>query len=156
MFNAINALAGLSTPATLEQQGYRRVWGAAMAEGLAVYKALGITTATFRGLPPTLLPLMQHLPDALFWVVFRYMAKMDDTAKSSMLQDFQRHPPRTNTEVDDLSGEIVRLGSKAKVPTPVNAALVSLVHAASAAGKGSPCMTAQELLVQVGLEPPKE
>ncbi|CAB9531575.1 Catalyzes the NADPH-dependent reduction of ketopantoate into pantoic acid (By similarity) [Seminavis robusta] len=153
LFNAVNALAGISTPATMEKAGYRKVWAAAISEGLAVYSKLGMSIGTYRGLSPKLLPLMKVLPEMAFKLVFRIVAKVDyDSSKSSMLQDMERG--RTETEVDFLCGEIVQLGKKANVPTPVNEALVRLVTAAQTAGKGSPQIAPDKLVVLVGLEKP--
>ena len=73
-----------------------------------------------------------------------------DSSKSSMLQDLERRRPVT--EVDFLCGEIVRLGKEVNVETPINEVLVRLVKEAEAAGKGSPFIAADKLVVQVGLE----
>ncbi len=43
----------------------------------------------------------------------------------STLQSIKRG---TSTEVDYLNGEIVNLGKKMGIPTPVNALIVGLVH----------------------------
>jgi len=44
---------------------------------------------------------------------------------SSMLQDIHRGAP---TEIDAISGAIVREGEAAGIPTPINRALWNLVH----------------------------
>lgn len=41
------------------------------------------------------------------------------------LQSLRRHPP---TEIEFLNGEIVSLGAKVGVPTPLNAAVIAMVH----------------------------
>jgi 2-dehydropantoate 2-reductase len=155
LFNAVNALAGLSTPGTLQKTGYRRVWAAAMLEGLAIYRQLGIATSSFWGIPPTVLPWLLKLPvpEILFRLVLSSLDKMGETSRSSMLQDLERG--RTPTEVNYLCGEIVRLGKEINMKAPVNEALVRLVQAAEVAGKGSPRLTDEELLRQVGLEEKK-
>ncbi|HEX2697358.1 MAG TPA: ketopantoate reductase C-terminal domain-containing protein, partial [Anaerolineales bacterium] len=43
----------------------------------------------------------------------------------STLQSLRRGRP---TEIDYLNGEIVRLGEKINMPTPLNAAIVEMVH----------------------------
>src|SRR5262249_61070215 len=48
--------------------------------------------------------------------------------KPSMLQDFERG--RT-TEIDFINGYVADVGSKVGVATPVNAAIVDIVHAIS-------------------------
>lgn len=47
--------------------------------------------------------------------------------ESSMLQDLRAH---RKTEIDSLSGAVVTLGRKHRVHTPINQAMVTLVHAA--------------------------
>ena len=47
--------------------------------------------------------------------------------ESSMLQDLRAH---RKTEIDSLSGAVVDLGRRHRVPTPINQAMVTLVHAA--------------------------
>jgi 2-dehydropantoate 2-reductase len=42
---------------------------------------------------------------------------------------------RKSTEVDYINGEIVKLGKKVGVPTPVNVLTVELVHQVEATGK---------------------
>jgi 2-dehydropantoate 2-reductase len=46
--------------------------------------------------------------------------------RSSMLQDISRAAP---TEIDAISGAVVRLGQKLGVPTPVNQRLLNLIKA---------------------------
>jgi 2-dehydropantoate 2-reductase len=50
---------------------------------------------------------------------------------ASMLQDIRRGAP---TEIDAISGAVVRAGTQAGVPTPVNRALWQLVKAKVALG----------------------
>jgi 2-dehydropantoate 2-reductase len=152
LFNAVNALAGVSTPRTLQKAGYRRVWAAAMREGLAIYRARGISTSYFQGIvSPAIFPWLLELPvpDSVLGFVLQRALKHSDTSQSSMLQDFVRR--RTPTEVNYLCGEIVRLGKEINMKAPVNEALVRLVQAAELANKGSPQMTAEVLLIQVGM-----
>ena len=52
------------------------------------------------------------------------VARMTAQNVSSMLQDVVR---RRKTEIDSITGEIVRLGSDGGVPTPLNSALLAVV-----------------------------
>jgi 2-dehydropantoate 2-reductase len=51
--------------------------------------------------------------------------KTDWPLFGSTLQSLRRGRP---TEIDYLNGEIVRLGEKVGAPTPLNAAIVDMVH----------------------------
>ena len=72
---------------------------------------------------------------------------MDEDARSSMAEDIERGRV---PEIDWLNGEIVALGDKTGVPTPVNLRLVELIESASRDGR-SPAMSGGELLVATGL-----
>ncbi|MEC7949664.1 MAG: ketopantoate reductase C-terminal domain-containing protein, partial [Myxococcota bacterium] len=50
-----------------------------------------------------------------------------------------------STEIQDINGEIVRLGAQLGIPTPVNARLVALVRAAETAAVGCPGLSPEAL-----------
>jgi 2-dehydropantoate 2-reductase len=56
----------------------------------------------------------------------RDVAQVTGANISSMLQDMRRQVP---TEIEAICGAVVRYGTRCKVPTPVNAALLALVQA---------------------------
>ena len=67
-----------------------------------------------------------------------------------MLQDLLKgnYP----TEIQDLSGEIVTLAKSTGMDAPVNSALVNLIQQQEETKQpGSPCLSANDLLVKVGL-----
>ena len=70
-----------------------------------------------------------HWPDAERYLEVFYADLLPPTAdhESSMLQDLQAGRP---TEIDSLCGAVVALGRKFRVATPVNSALLELIHAA--------------------------
>ena len=142
--NALNALAGVPLREELSDRGYRRVLAAMMREGLAVGRATGRRARAVGTAPPWLAPWVLPLPSWLFSVVASSMVKIDPTARSSMWEDLQRG---RRTEVDALNGAVVALGKEAGVPTPVNARVVAMVHAAEAAGAGSPGLGAASFAV---------
>jgi 2-dehydropantoate 2-reductase len=145
--NSVNALAGVPLRQELAQRDYRRVFAAAFAEGLACLRAAGLRPVRVGRMLPALAPAILQLPDALFFRLAAALVKIDPAARSSMLDDLDR---KKATEVDFLNGEIVRLGERHGVATPVNRRIVALVHAAEAAGTGSPGFTARNLLAEVG------
>lgn len=60
------------------------------------------------------------------WWFAKYKNGVTEASYPSMVADLERGRP---TEIDQLNGEILRLGEKAGSPTPVNAKIVCLVHA---------------------------
>lgn len=133
--NAVNALSGLPLAEELARRGYRRVLAAAMREAWAAIDAAGIQPAALGKMRPRVAPHILPLPDWLFGVLAASMIRIDPAARSSMADDLARGRP---TEVDDINGEVVALGARVGVATPVNAHLVALVHEAEARGAGAP------------------
>ncbi|MBL8954211.1 MAG: 2-dehydropantoate 2-reductase [Myxococcaceae bacterium] len=141
--NAVNALSGIPLRQQLGDPGLRRVMRAVLREGLACLSAAGIRPVRIGKLVPSLAPLVLGLPNWLFMRVAAAMVKVDPEARSSMWEDLHR---RRTTEVDWLNGELIRLGEKHGVPTPVNRRLVELIRAAETAGQGSPKLGAETML----------
>lgn len=122
--NAVNALSGRTLLEQLRERDYRRVVAASMVEALDLLKAAGIRPAKIGPVPPHLLPHVIASPDFLFNNLFLKIQKIDAKARSSMADDLAAGRA---TEVDYLNGEVVKLGAKLGVATPVNAMIVSLV-----------------------------
>ena len=117
LINPLNALSGLSLKQNLSDRQFRLQWAACMREGLAVLESAGIKPAKVTSLPMRFLPFMVSLPNWIYLFLARNMTDMDATAKSSMAQDLQRGQA---TEIDFISGELIRLGKKVGVATPEN------------------------------------
>eukprot|EP00160_Parvularia_atlantis_P006106 Unigene15313_Nuclearia_a/m.45777 Unigene15313_Nuclearia_a/g.45777 ORF Unigene15313_Nuclearia_a/g.45777 Unigene15313_Nuclearia_a/m.45777 type:complete len:220 (-) Unigene15313_Nuclearia_a:244-903(-) len=144
--NAINAIAGIPLKQELSQHGYRYVLACLQREAHSVYAAAGIVPANITGVPAWLITYVLQLPDWLFPHVARTTLRIDESAESSMADDLAN---RRTTEVEQLNGEIVRLGRAHGVPTPFNSALLALVHQAEQAGAGSPRLSADALLASL-------
>jgi len=86
------------------------------------------------------------LPNWAFLRVAAAMVKIDPEARARMWEDLERRRP---TEIEYLNGEIIRLGEKHGVPTPVNRKIRELVRAAEIARQGSPKLTAEALWADV-------
>ena len=86
--NALNALAGVPLKTFLFNRTYRAVFAASISEGLSVLSAAKIRPGKVI-LSPWLLPHLLRLPDWLYHLVARRVAKMSPSAKSSMLQDLE-------------------------------------------------------------------
>ena len=139
--NAINALSGLPLKEELSSRPYRQLLAASMREALGVLKAAGIKPARVAKGGPGLIPVVLSLPDWLFVRLAGSMLKMDDDATSSMAEDLARG---RESEIDWLNGEIVALGRKTGIATPVNDRIVALVKA-QFAGSGPERYSGEEL-----------
>ena len=142
--NAVNALSGIPLKSQLEDRQYRLVTAKVLSEALAVLKAEGITPARTGKVIPKLMPNIMNLPNFLFNVVASSTLKIDPEARSSMYEDLMLG---RRTEIDYLNGEIVRLGEKNNIPTPVNKHIVGLVKLHEVARKGSPHLPASAMLI---------
>jgi 2-dehydropantoate 2-reductase len=127
--NAVNALSGRTLLDQLKERDYRRVVAASIVEALDVLEAAGIQPAPVGPVPPRLLPHAIGAPNLVFNNLFLKIQKIDAHARSSMADDLRAG--RT-TEIDFLNAEVVTLGRKVGRPTPVNAAIVSLIKQAEA------------------------
>lgn len=143
--NAVNALSGMPLKSQLGDRQYRLVMAKVLSEALSVLKADGITPARTGKVIPQLMPTIMKLPNFLFNIVAASTLKIDPEARSSMYEDLLLG---RRTEVDYLNGEIVRLGEKNKMLTPVNRHIVSLVKQSEHAQLGSPHLSANALLGQ--------
>jgi 2-dehydropantoate 2-reductase len=141
--NPVNALSGIPLKQQLETRGFRQIYAQCLKEGLQVLKAAKITPGQVAAVPVGVIPYILALPDFLFKRVAQKMLAIDPTARSSMWEDLQNKRP---VEVDYISGEIVALGKRVNVATPMNERLIRLVKHAQAAGLGSPNFSPQQIL----------
>ena len=112
--NPLAALTGLTHGGVCDVPALRATVTALVNEGRAVADALGIT--------------LDSDPDELISAA----AISNHDHKPSMLQDALAHRP---TEIDALNGGIVREGAAAGVPTPLHAAIASLIAGLEASWK---------------------
>ena len=106
--NPIGALTGLTHGRVCEDPGLRRLVTALVDEGKAVAAAQGIE--------------LDADPEELIDYAARPEVAYDH--KASMLQDVEA---RRESEIVFLNGGIVRFGSEAGVPTPLNQSVVALI-----------------------------
>jgi 2-dehydropantoate 2-reductase len=107
--NPVGALTGLTHGRVCEDQALRRLVSGLVDEGKAVASAQGIT--------------LDADPEQLIDHAARPDVAYDH--KASMLQDVEA---RRQTEIDYLNGGIARFGREHGVPTPLNEAILALVH----------------------------
>ena len=130
--NAINALSGRPLLAEISERDYRRVFAAAMREGLAILARAGIRPAKVGDVGPRLMPAVIDSPDWLFNRLFIKKWKIDAKARSSMSDDLAQG---RKTEVDYINGELVALAQKIGMASPINSKIVELIRAAEAGAK---------------------
>lgn len=115
--NPLTGILGVPNGQLLEPAPLTELMGAAAEEAAAVAHALGV-----------------RLPYRDPTAMVTYIARTTAANHSSMLQDVMRGAP---TEIEAISGAIVRQGEQAGVPTPVNRILRTLVSAVVSTRKGS-------------------
>jgi 2-dehydropantoate 2-reductase len=112
--NPLGALHGLTYGEVVASPELRPMLDSAIGEGFEVARALGV------GL---------RWSDAEAFREYFHTVLLPPTAahRSSMRQDLEAG---RLTEVEAISGAIVRAGERCRVPTPVNARLLAAIHAA--------------------------
>jgi 2-dehydropantoate 2-reductase len=100
-------------------------------EGLSVARAEGVTVATFNGRHPNALIKIMSKPDWLYRIIMDRVAKIDRTARSSMLDDLELG---RSSELDYLQGELVDRADRLGLKVPVNRAVMAAVNEAFAQG----------------------
>jgi 2-dehydropantoate 2-reductase len=123
--NPVNALSGLPLLAQLLDAGHRRQFAAVVQEALGVLKAAGITPARLTPMPWPLFVRVLRLPTPLFRRIAARMLRIDPQARSSMADDLALGRA---TEIDALSGEVVRLAASVGVRAPLNEAMVARIQ----------------------------
>lgn len=123
--NPVNALSGLPLREELMQRGYRNCFAALIEEALDVLTAAGIEPAQVAAVPTQRLVSLLRLPDWLFRIVAARMLRIDAKARSSMADDLALG---RRTEIDALSGEVVRLAQDHGLSAPRNSRMVMLLE----------------------------
>jgi 2-dehydropantoate 2-reductase len=140
--NAVSALSDRPTKELVLSAGYRKVLGAVVREALGVLRAAKIRPAKLGAIPIALFPIALGLPTPIVRLVARAQLKIDPEARSSMWEDLTSGRP---TEIDWINGEVVKLAETCGARAPLNRRLVTIVHEAERAGKGSPKLSAEDL-----------
>ena len=132
--NALPAITGLSVQQTVVDPHLLPILARGMVETVAVGDAVGVRWGRIGAVDADAVAAVRAGGTAAAEELARYLAAgMGDVPNpASMLQSIRRG--RT-TEVDAINGVIVALGAQCGEPTPVNAALVALVHAVERSGQ---------------------
>lgn len=107
--NPLTAILRVRNGQLLEAPEAPEIMRAAVEEGLAVARRAGV-----------------DIPIADPWTHVQDIARLTGANRSSMLQDVEA---RRRTEIDVISGAIVREGERLEIATPVNRTLFGLVKA---------------------------
>ncbi len=130
--NPLNALSGQTLYEQISQRGWRRLLARAQREGLAAMKAESIEPAKLGPLPPRLIPAFLDTPDWFFNRTGLKLQRIEAGSRTSMAEDFIAG---RQTEIDFINGAVVALAARHGVPSPVNTAIVDLVHRAEDGGR---------------------
>ena len=144
--NGLNALSGLALKDQLADRGWRMLLAGAMEEALTVMARGGVAPAPVGEVDPRKLLAAMKMPNWLYGLTAARRLKIDAEARSSMLDDLEAGRP---TEIDELQGEILTRARDLSVPAPVNAAVLSLIRKAEAAGKGSPRLSPAQVQARI-------
>ncbi len=144
--NALPAITGMSAQEVAGDRALRRVLTRSIRENVRVARARGIRFAAINGLSNRALSLIGALPLWAAQVLPLLMARrMGSTPNpGSTQQSIRRGQP---TEIDYLNGAVVGAAAGTGVPTPVNAAMVELVHEVERTGT---FLTPAEVVARVG------
>ncbi len=124
---AVPAITGLSYQDGYQHSKVRELTINLLKEGLKVITAAGIRTANVPGFPMEPLETMARESLSTASALLKRIAESlgQVPVLGSTLQSIKRGK---STEVDYLNGEIVNLGKKMGIPTPVNSLIVGMVH----------------------------
>jgi 2-dehydropantoate 2-reductase len=126
--NATSAILDMPTRETFADQRVFRIEGAMLREALAVMRAQSIGPVDLPGSPVRLLAF--GIRFAPLFILQRILQPMVGGGRGdkppSLLVDMRSG--KTQSEIDELNGAIVQAGKTIGVKTPVNAALVGIMH----------------------------
>ncbi|MEM9277654.1 MAG: 2-dehydropantoate 2-reductase [Pseudomonadota bacterium] len=132
--NALNALSDVPLVEELKDRNWRLKLADQMTEAIAVMKTEGISPKPPSPVPAWVIPHILRLPTPLFHAAAKQMLAIDPQARSSMWEDIQQG---RRTEIDELQGEIIRLGEKHGIATPVNQQTFELIRKLEGGGEKS-------------------
>lgn len=146
--NALPAITGLSVQQVVADDGMRRILARGMRETALVGHALGVEFATVGAVGPREVEQVRSGDSSQAELLPRSLAaRMGDVPNpASTLQSIRRG--RT-TEVDALNGAVVAAATVLRIPVPVNAAMVALVHEVERTGR---FLSPAEVLLRVPAE----
>jgi len=140
--NGLNTLTGTTLRKSLYQKDYRRALAACVSEALEIAAARNIRVGRFNGRSPAALVKTLHLPNWAYRLVMQFIVKIDDQARSSMLDDLEAGRA---SEIEYLHGEIMRQAKMVGLTAPKNETIRTAVDTAFKAGK-SPYLSGTDIM----------
>jgi 2-dehydropantoate 2-reductase len=133
--NALPALINLTLPQVFEDPFLRTLAVKVMREGLQTVRQAGIKLESLPDTSVGLIRLMDRLPESFASFILAAVGRrrlQTGELLGSTLQSLRRGRP---TEIDYLNGEVVRLGRQQNLATPLNEAIVDMVHQVERSGQ---------------------
>jgi 2-dehydropantoate 2-reductase len=146
--NALPAITGLSVQDVIAHDGLRRILTRGMVETALVGRALGVRWVQLGSVGAAEVEELLTDDPALAERVPRLLADRMGSVPNpaSTLQSIRRGRP---TEVDALNGAVADAAGGVRIPAPVNAAMVALVHEVELTGR---FLTPDEVVLRVPAE----
>ncbi len=122
----LGGVAGLLVGALLRQRVARKLFYRIVTEGVAVAEKLGINIEKFGGINPE--KFGDHkgsYPLVLRYLLLKFIGSKYKKIKSNIHHSLEKGQ---KTEIDFLNGEVVRMGEKHGIDTPVNRGVVNMVR----------------------------
>jgi 2-dehydropantoate 2-reductase len=145
--NALPALLNMPLHQVYADTYLRELAARVMREGLQTVRRAGIQLESLPEASVTLFQLLGMLPPRLAgWLLASRAHRIQSQwpLLGSTLQSLRRGRP---TEIDYLNGEIIRLGEQVGLGTPLNAAIVNMVHHVEQTGQ---FFTVDEIRTKIG------
>lgn len=139
--NALNALWGGTLRSGLMQRNYRQGLAAMIEEAYLITQRAGQEIKTFNSVSIEKTIKTLRLPNLLYGPIMNNLLKIDEMARSSMLEDLENGRP---SEADFLQGEVIRLAKMTRQQAPINTAVLKRINMAFAKGQ-SPKMSGTAL-----------
>ncbi len=117
-------VGGVYSDVVADSRGRRLVLGV-WTEGYDVATALGVELDEVAGVDPVALTVRDGEPSVAAEAVLEELVSRIGATKASMLQDVERGVP---TEVGVINGGVAAAGRRSGVATPLNDAIVEIVH----------------------------
>jgi 2-dehydropantoate 2-reductase len=133
--NAFPALLNASLHQVYAEPYMRQLAARVMREGLQVVKRAGIRLESLPEASVALFQILGMLPPPLAGLLIAFSARRIKGKWPLMGSTLQSLRRGRTTEIDYLNGEIVRLGGRVDMRTPLNATIVDMVHRVEQTGQ---------------------
>ncbi len=146
--NTLNALSGLTLQDQLRDRAWRLLLADQWGEALKVMKANQIQPQSGTSFPIAVMPYVLRLPSALFTRIAGSMLSIDAQARSPVSHDMVAG---RRAAVDAEQGQVMRMGAKVGLATPISAMVVEVMQVAETAGEGLPNLPVAALRREITL-----